>query len=123
MAASACPIDHPWSTAQRRVIKQPLRHSVPVTHSLPYVPGPSTAPISPPAPASSQVQPPPAAQVVVGDPVDLAHELAEIRKLHYANLALGGFVLVVALLAAAFAGYTAWYVYHFVDALQRAFGD
>lgn len=108
------------------MIKQPLRHSVPVTHSLPYVPGPSTAPISPPAPASSQVQPlppQPAAQVVVGNPVDLAHELAELRRFHYANLAVSSMALLLALLAAVFAGYTAYYVYSFVDALQKAFGD
>lgn len=62
-------------------------------------------------------------QVVVGDPVDLAHELSELRKFHYANLAVSGAALAFALLAAVFAGYTAYYVYGFVDALQKAFGD
>jgi hypothetical protein len=93
---------------------------------MPYVPGQSTAPIGPPVPALSPVQPsapPPPAPVVVGNSVDLAHELSELRKLHYANLVTSGAALIFAMLAAAFAGYTAYYVYGFVDALQKAFGD
>ena len=92
-----------------------------MTHSqVPYVPGPSTAPISPPVPPPT---PAPAGPVVMGASVDLAHELAELRRLHYANLLLTGLTALFALLAAGLAGYTAYYVYSFVDALQKAFGD
>lgn len=85
-----------------------------MTHA--YPPGqPGQTPTSP-APTPGPVQPTttigqrptvaqapaPTGQVVVGDPVDLAHELGELRKLHYTNLAFSGLAMFFAFFAVLF---------------------
>jgi hypothetical protein len=94
-----------------------------VTHTsdrrdVPYVPGPaSPAPVHP-----AQAPAPQQNHVVVGATVDLAHELAQLRKLGYTSVALLAGTLLFSIVAAVSSGFVAWVVYRFLDALNKAFG-
>ncbi|MFG2044422.1 hypothetical protein [Dactylosporangium sp. NPDC048998] len=90
-----------------------------MTNHVPYVPGPaSPAPYAPPNGSKPQPAPGP----VVGATVDLAHELAALRKLQSTNLVLAGLTLVMALAGAVFSGFVAYELWQFLGALHRAFG-
>jgi hypothetical protein len=114
-----------------------------MTHAsapVPYVPGPSSAPPSSPtaaraAPSRSrdwdgpaQYQPaavtaaPSAGPVVVGEPVDLAHELGALRKLQMTTMSLAGLALLFAFFATIFSGFVAYELWRFLGALDKAFG-
>lgn len=65
---------------------------------------------------------PPTGPTVVGEPVDLAHELKQLRRQLYVVVAVCGVTMFFALFAMLFSGYVAYYLFRFIDALQRAFG-
>jgi hypothetical protein len=94
-------------------------------YNVPYVPGHSSAPVSPPA--AAQPGYPPARTTttypVVGAAVDLAHELGAVRKLQMATMSLAGLAFLCALFAAVFSGFVAYELWRFLGALQKAFGD
>lgn len=94
---------------------------------MPYVPGPSSAPsargaavpvhpVQAERPSVSQAE----RSTVVGETVDLAHELAALRKLHVTNMVFAGAAMVFALLAAGLAGYVAWTLFMVTAALHDA---
>lgn len=70
-----------------------------------------------PAPARTTAGP-----VLVGEAVDLAHELNQLRKLATTNAMLTGVTLVLALFAVIFAGFVAYELWRFLAALEKAFG-
>lgn len=84
---------------------------------VPHVPGPTYRP----AVAAPHAQPA-AAGPVVGASVDLAHELAALRKLQTTTLLAAGVTAVFAVFAAVFSGFVAYVLWTFLGALHKAFG-
>lgn len=91
---------------------------------IPYVTGPSS-----PAPSAQHREhhtaPQPVAAVatnpvVVGESVDLAHELGALRKLQMTTMSLAGLALLFAFFAALFSGFVAYELWNFLGALHKA---
>jgi hypothetical protein len=99
-------------------------------YSVPYVAGPSAAPVSPPVgrgpsdhPAMPRPEPAGAvAAPIVGETVDLAHELAALRKLQTTTALIAGVTLVLALVSVVMSGFVAYVAWTLLGALEKAFG-